>query len=164
MTLDLWDNAGPWLLDDSGDEPKKREPDDVEAKMREFRDDFADLSGSVNLADAPGQIDDIFRELISPADELALLISEEKLGEKDTWENESDVVGISLLCHFISYHKEADTDTDVATVDVYYDPDEGKGQVKNLTSERFKENGLHSLDGDTERAIRHFASHLVELC
>jgi energy-coupling factor transporter ATP-binding protein EcfA2 len=163
-TLDLWDNAGPWLLDDTGEVPKKRDPDDIEAEINDFRDEFANLSGSINLADAPGKIDEIFRELISPSDGLILLISEEKIDEKDVWVDESEEVGISLLSHFISYHSDANTDTDLSTIESYFEPDEERGQVKNLTSEEFRQRGLVSLGRETERAIRHFATHLVELC
>lgn len=135
QSLDLWDNTGLWLLDETGTVDRKKEPEDINKEKRDRRDAFVKLSADVNLADAPGKIDDIFRDLISSGDELVLLISEEKIDEKNQWENESDKVGVNLLCHFISYHDKADTGTDLSTVQAYFRPGDSKVWVMRLNAQ-----------------------------
>lgn len=163
--LDIWDNSGPWLLDETGEVPRRRDPDPEEEEqlLEDYREAFQNLTSDVNLADAPGCIDDKFRALVQPAEGFTLIISEERLDEKEVWIEESDDLAIDLLSEFVSFHEQADTDTDVDSVSAYFDPGSREGQVKNLSNEDFKRHGLHSLDPGTQRAVRQFAIHLLRL-
>jgi hypothetical protein len=160
--LDLWDNSGPWLLDDTGDVPQKKDPDDDEAAKEEHLETFLSKSADVVVADTPGEIDQVFRDLIAPADESVLLISEENLDEKNKWVSECKKVGVPLLQQFISYHHEADTDTNVDLIEPNFDPGE-MGVVKNLSNEAYKLHRIGGLNKGTETTIRMFADYLIQI-
>lgn len=155
MTLDLSDNTLRWLLYDG--EPRKFE-DSVwtEENARDRAEEFSAADGELVLADAPGEVDNLTRTLLGPADALLIMYSTEHRDKLDEWTELADELGLEIIAILQSIHPDNEEE------DSTWDPQTERGKFKGAHREDAKIHQRRALPQGSQSVVNRIALSILE--
>lgn len=157
MTLDITDNSLQYLLDETGDTDRKLDVEWTNENAQERADEFAEKSSQLVIADAPGKLTEQLDIVIGPADEMVLLISDEKSEKGPEWRERASDHDIGVRCHITTF-----LDSENTEVTLSEEEGELKGSITSVSRDDFDAEGTHAFDDGSRRVIRIVATRLMK--
>lgn len=154
-TLDITDNTLPYLLAPNGGVTRKNKDIDWDVEnARVKQSTFEGRDEHLVVADAPGLLTKELNIVISPADTMIILASNEKKHEVNNWRKKAQEENMDVLATITTV---LDQDKEP-----YWNPEAGEGLIRSVGREDYKTGNLKSYDDSSKRILRELGFSLIK--